>query len=238
MAKKVEPPKEEMAPAYFVQFSSLWCIMLGFFVMLLSLGSTQTGPGVEGIGEVRDAFGKGGGMGLMQFSRNVLFGKGDGNASSFRIRESAPPELTEVDSYIRGKLWQKGLANLSMLTVSASEDKLKVLLQIPVKLKSSSRLDPNTVVMLELLGEILLDLREYDFEVVAIDEGEGSHIERQRAAMRRAAMVARLLTDVSSLPENHVRAVGYSDSRYIEAYGMELVKGHILLSIEKSDLEK
>lgn len=235
MGKKVEPPKEEKAPAYFVQYSSLWCIMLGFFVMLLSLGNTQMVPGADGIGEVRDAFGKGGGLGLLPFSKNVLFGRSDGGSSSFRIRESAPQQLTEVDGYIRGKLWQKGLSNLSMITVVSSQNKLKVILQLPVSFTDRESLDSESISFLGMLGEVLLDLREYDFEIMAIDQSEGEAIPRQRKAMMQSSVVARFLTDILSLPQEHIKAVGYSDTRYTDAYGMDLVKGHVLLSIEKSN---
>jgi hypothetical protein len=233
MGKEVKKPKEELAPSYFVQYSALWCILLGFFVMLLSFGKTQMGPGADGLGEVRDAFGTGGGLGLMPFARNVLFGPGDKGASSFRIRESKPRQIVEVDGYIRGMLWQKGLSNLSMVSVVSSDDVSKVILQIPVSFKGHEHLKQESVKFLEMLGEVLLDLQQYNFEVMVVEEDGEDPIDRQRNAMLRAAVVARFLTEISSLPPEHVRAVGYSDTRYIDAYGMKHVKGHILISIEK-----
>lgn len=233
MGKEVKKPKEELAPAYFVQYSALWCIMLGFFVMLLSLGKTQMGPGADGLGDVRDAFGAGGGLGLLPFARNVLFGRGDGGASSFRIRESAPQEIAEVDGYIRGMLWQKGLSSLSMVTVMSADNISKVILQVPVSFRGNEHLGPESVKFLEMLGEVLLDLHQYDFEVMVVeDEGHDPSI-RQRNAMLRSAVVTRFLIDISSMPVERISAVGFSDSRYVDAYGMEHVKGHVLISIEK-----
>ncbi len=233
MAKEVKKPKEDLAPAYFVQYSALWCILLGFFVMLLSFGKTQMGPGADGLGEVRDAFGTGGGLGLLPFARNVLFGKGDAGASSFRIRESKPRQITEVDGYIRGMLWQKGLSSLSKITVVSSDHSSKVILQVPVSFRVDRHLEQESVKFLEMLGEVLLDLHQYTFEVVVVEEEGENPTDRQRSAMLRAAVVARFLTEISSLPSEQVSAVGYSDSRFIDAYGIKHVKDHILICIEK-----
>ncbi|QBG47365.1 hypothetical protein EGM51_08165 [Verrucomicrobia bacterium S94] len=233
MGRKIRKPKEELAPSYFVQFASLWCILLGFFVMLMSLGSTQMGPGTEGLGEVRDAFGTTGGLGLLPFARNALFGSRDGSASSFRIRKSAPNQTAEVDGYIRGMLWKKGLSNISMISVVHTHNSLTVILQIPVEFMRSDKLNRESVKLLEMLGEVFLSLREYEMEVIAVcDEGEDP-VFNQRQALLRAAVVARFLTETAGLLPEYVHAVGLSDTCLLDLHGIEHVKDHVLISIKQ-----
>lgn len=233
MARKVNRPKEELAPSYFVQYSALWCILLGFFVMLLSMGSTQMGPGADGLGEVRDAFGKTGGLGFMPYAKNSLFGRNDGGASSFRIRKSAPHQVAEVDGYIRGMLWKKGLSDISMISVVHSHNSSTVILRIPIGFLDNEQLNVESVKLLEMLGEVFLSLRKYDVEVMAVCDDAPDPVSCQRLAMLRAAVVARLLTEAAALVPDHVQAVGFSDKRLLELHGIDHVSGHVLISIKQ-----
>lgn len=235
MGKKVEPPKEELAPAYFTLYSALWCIMLGFFVMLLSLGNTQMGPGSDGVGQVRDAFGNAGGLGLLPFANNALFGRGDGGASSFRIRKSAPAEVTEMDSYIRGMLWKKGLSNISLISVVKDAGTTKVYLHLPLVFRNNQNLHTESVKVLEMLGEVFLNLSDYTIEVVAVGEEGKDRSALIRDGMKRASVVSRILSDTSGLPPQNICAVGYSDSKLLKANGIDHVKGYVLISIQQDD---
>jgi len=236
MGKKVEPPKEELAPAYFMQFSALWCIMLGFFVMLLSLGNTQKGPGQHGVGQVRDAFGTMGGLGMLPYAKNALFGRHDGGASSLRIRKSVPTQAVKMDGYIRGMLWKKGLSNVSMITVVESKNITKVVLRIPVVFRGDEHLEMKSVKLLEMLSEVFVTLSQYDIEVTVVCENDEGPIARQRSAMLQAAVVARFLTEAAMLDPGRVKAVGYSDSRFVVGHGIEHVNGYVLVSIEQENL--
>lgn len=235
MGRKVNKPKEELAPAYFVQYSSLWCILLGFFVMLLSLGSTQVGPGADGLGEVRDAFGSTGGLGLMSYAKNALFGRNDGGASSFRIRESAPNQVSQVDGYIRGMLWKKGLSDISMISVMHFRNSSTVILGIPVTFRGNEQLDAESVNLLEMLGEVFLSLRQYDVEVMAVCDDGPDPASCQRVALLRSAVVARFLTETAKLLPDRVVAVGFSDTQLLELHGIDYVKGHVLISIKQEN---
>lgn len=236
MGKKVEPPREELAPAYFMQFSALWCIMLGFFVMLLSLGNTQKGPGQHGVGQVRDAFGTTGGIGLLPYAKNALFGRNDGGASSLRIRQSVPTQAVKMDGYIRGMLWKKGLSSVSMITVVPTKNTTKVVLRIPVTFRGENHLSMESVNMLEMLSEVFVTLNQYDMEVTAVCENDEAPLARQRTAMFQAAIVARFLTEAAMLNPDRVKAVGYSDSRFVVGHGIEHVNGYVLVSIEQENL--
>ncbi|MDF7800934.1 hypothetical protein P4C99_15770 [Pontiellaceae bacterium B1224] len=233
MGRKVKKPKEELAPSYFVQFAALWCILLGFFVMLLSLGSTQMGPGADGLGEVRDAFGSTGGLGLLPYAKNSLFGSHDGGASSFRIRKSAPNQVAKVDGYIRGMLWKKGLTNVSMISVVHSHNSSTVILQIPVEFIGNEKLDRESVKLLEMLGEVFLSLREYDMEIMAVGDDAPDPASCQRQALLRSAVVARFLTEEADLLPDHVHAVGFSDTWVLDLHGIEHVNGRVLISIKQ-----
>ena len=235
MGKKVEPPPEELAPAYFMQFSALWCIMLGFFVMLLSLGNTQKGPGQHGVGQVRDAFGSTGGLGLLPYAKNALFGRNDGGASSLRIRQSVPSQAVKMDGYIRGMLWKKGLSSVAMINVIQSKNTTKVVLLIPVSFQGNKHLEMKSVKLLEMLSEVFVTLHQYNLEVTAVCENDEDPIERQRTAMFQAAVVARFLTEAAMLNPDRVETVGYSDSRFIEGHDIEHVKGYVLVSLEQEN---
>lgn len=234
MAREVKKPQEQLAPAYFVQYSSLWCIMLGFFVMLLSLGNTQKGPGVEGVGEVRDAFGTKGGMGLFAFAKNVIFGRNDGNSGSFRIRQNTDGGGVEGDNnYVLGLLRKQGFSDLSNLVMVETEFGTKLVMKLPVEFQGNDQIGRESVRLIEQLAEVLVNLREYDFEVMSVCDTGEDWAARQRTALRQSAVVARLLADTTALPVGRIKAVGYSDPRFIDSYGMDPVKGHVLIAIQK-----
>ena len=75
MGKRPDPPKEASAPSYFVQYAALWCLMLAFFVVLLSMGHQRTAEFKSGMGMIRDAFGLKGGMGILAFWRKASAGR-------------------------------------------------------------------------------------------------------------------------------------------------------------------
>ncbi|MBN2703549.1 MAG: hypothetical protein JXR23_04985 [Pontiellaceae bacterium] len=232
--KEVKKPKENLAPAYFVQYSSLWCIMLGFFVMLLSFGNTQMGPGTEGVGEVRDAFGTNGGAGLLNFAKNVIFGRNEGSSKSFRIRQSTSSRASGIDGYIRGLLKKQGLGDISNTVLLESEDGMRVILKVPVSFYENDRLEKDSIRFLERLAGIFIDLREYNIEVMALcssDEAAADDEAYQRRGMLRAAVVARFLIDAAAMSSDRVSAVGYSDKRVVARYGMEPVSECVLISI-------
>lgn len=235
MARKVKKPKEDLAPSYFVQYSALWCVLLGFFVMLLSLGHSRMGPGAEGLGDVRDAFGSTGGLGLLSFAKNVMFGKNDGGSSSFRIRQNTPSQPAEMDGYIRGLLKKQGLSGISNIVLVRSDNGLKVVIKVPVSFQGSDQLDQDSVKLLEQLAEVLVGLHTCNVEVMAVSDQGANQEEGQRKAMLRAAVVARLLTDAEALEPDHVQAVGYCDTRFVDRYGMKPVKGCVFISIQQGE---
>ncbi|MBN2164460.1 MAG: hypothetical protein JXR25_04785 [Pontiellaceae bacterium] len=233
MGKEVSKPKEQLAPAYFVQYSALWCVLLGFFVMLLSLGRTQRGPGVEGVGEVRDAFGTSGGLGLLAFAKNVVFGRNDGGSSTFRIRQNLTGGDDSMDGYVRGLLRKQGLSDISSMVLLETERGEKVILKLPVGFRSDDQLDQKSVKLLEQFSEVLVDLKECDLEVIAVCDDRADAQACKRGALMQSAVVARFLSDSASLIPERVKAVGYSDTSWVDVYGMEPVKGHVLIAIHR-----
>jgi hypothetical protein len=235
--KKVEPPKEDQAPAYFVMYSALWCILLGFFVMLLSLGKTQMGPGDSGVGEVRDAFGAKGGLGLLPYAKNVLFGEKDGGASSLRIVKSEPKRSFEADSYIRGMLMKKGLSDIALLSVQELQNTQKIVLQLPLRFRRYEQLEYKSVKLLEIFGEIIFNLKDYQFEVMVLNLDDPDLELCQRRAMLKAAVVSRFLAETSGLSPQYFHAVGYCDSRYMQIYGIDDVNDQVLIAIQRRKLD-
>ena len=233
MAKEVEKPKEELAPAYFTLYSALWCVMLGFFVMLLSMGHEQSGLGAKGYGDIRDAFGTKGGFGLLAFANNVIHGNNQGGSSSFRIRQSSAGGEEGVDGYIRGLLRKQGLSDISNFVVIESEHGSKVVLKLPVSFRNDEYLSEKSVDLLERFAEVLVDLRQFNMEIISVCDDRAGPDECTRGAMLNAAVVARFLSDVAALDPDRVKAVGYSDSRWVDVYGMDPVKGYIMIAINR-----
>lgn len=233
MAAKFKPPKEEQAPAYFAMYSSLWCILLGFFVMLLSLGDTQKGAGVAGVGEVRDAFGTSGGAGLLPFAKNTLFGSGDGKSSSLRIVHAAKADKGVPLDYIRGMLWRKGLEDISMVSVHESLNGQKVTLSLPVSYRGDSYLEADSIRLLKRLGEVIFNFQDYEFEVKVVCTATANAVFDQKTATQRAVVVSRFLKEVAGLPAERLHAVGYSDNRFLARYGIEHVNERVLITISR-----
>ena len=234
MGRKVEKPKEELAPAYFMQYSALWCIMLSFFVMLLTMGKEQSGGNDSGVGAVRDAFGSQGGLGLKSFAKNA-FGKGDAQHASLRIIRKKEAPSYDMDGFVRGMLSSKGLTDVSMWVIETESGAPEVVLSLPIEYVSDTRLTLNSVRVLEILGEVIFHLTDHQFDcIMHVDEG-GDILAEQKRAMLRTAVVARFISEGCGLPPGAVRAVGYSDSRYLEAHGINNVSGKLLLSIRHPD---
>ena len=233
MAKEVKRPKEELAPAYFVQYSALWCIMLGFFVLLLSLGESQTGPGEAGVGAIRDSFGVSGGLGLLPFSKNSFLGDADEASSSLRIVRKEPETMTfSMDGYVRGMLSERGLSDLSLWIIEEDVDNPKVVIGLPVRFRDDMHLESESVRMLEVLSEVVFHLTGHQFYcMMYLDEGP-TRFAAQKKAMLRSAVVARFITEACSMPEGAIGFVGYHDNRYLAARGIENVSGVVLLSIQ------
>lgn len=232
MAREVKKPKEDLAPAYFSQYAALWCILLGFFVMLLSLGNTQAGPGAAGLGDVRDAFKGIGGLGMLPFSQNSLFRKGDPSGSSFRISHSAVPTEYSIDGYIRSMVSQKGLSNISIAVLNEDPGSTKVVLIVPVAYRDDTHLTPDSVALLEVLGEVVFNLSGHEFQIMSLCPDDPNPENGQKRAMLRSAVVARFLTEICTLPPDHVHAVGYSSTHFLKKYGIEDVKGKVLIGIQ------
>ena len=96
-------------------------------------------------------------------------------------------------------------------------------------------LDRESAKLLEMLGEVFISLREYDIEIMAVREDAADPASCQRVAMRRAAVVARFLTDAATLLPERVQAVGFSDTQLLEMSGIEPVNGHVLISIKQEN---
>lgn len=238
MAKEVKKPKEELAPAYFVQYSALWCILLGFFVMLLSLGNKQQGPGSAGVGQVRDAFGTTGGVGLLPFARSVLFGPDSKDAGNLRVTGAGQQGEDEVVGYIRGLLWKKGLENISMVDVHETLNGRKITLSLPIQYRGEAHLDPESVQLLKRFGEVVFNLSDYEFEIKAVCEESAEILQDQRSATLKAAVVARFLKESAGIPPERLHAVGYSNKRFLQKYGIKNVNERILITISReSDVE-
>jgi hypothetical protein len=171
-------------------------------------------------------------MGMLPFSKNSMFGKGNGTGSSFRIRRSGLPREYDIDGYIRGMFSQKGLSSIAISVIHEDAGSVKVVLSVPVIYRDDMHLDPESVQLLEMLSEVIFNLSNHDFEIMAFCEDDVDLEVCQKRAMLRSAVVARFLTEVCALPSERVHAVGYSSTHFLRQYGMENVNGKVLICIQ------
>ncbi len=228
MGKKPEPPKEAGAPVYFVQYSALWCLMLAFFVVLLSMGHERTAAFKSGMGFIRDAFGLKGGLGMLQFWRKTTQGHGDNNPSVKK-----PKEEGDVIGFFKGMLWKEGLSSVTILQTRFDERGVSITLATPVKFEDeSASLDRDSQQFLSRLGAVLFNVPEMVIGVYCM-ETAGEEEARSLLATERSAAITRYLQDEARLPANRLEAVGYAHQKYLTALGTNPVEQVVLFSLRK-----
>jgi hypothetical protein len=233
MSKRPEPPKEAMAPAYFVQYAALWCLMLAFFVVLLSMGHQKTAEFKSGLGAIRDAFGLKGGLGMMPFWRKSTEGHGDNNPST-----SKPKEKGDIIGNFKGMLWKEGLSSVDILQTKFDDRGVSITINTPVKFQDgSAALSREDRGFLSRMGTILFNLPDTVITVECLmNEGAGDADLLQ--ATQRSTTITRYLMDECKIPENRIDSVGYSDHRYLTALKSNQWNQAVIFSIRKLNPEK
>ena len=228
MGKKVEPPKEAGVPAYFVQYAALWCLMLAFFVVLLSMGHERTAEFKSGMGLIRDAFGLKGGFGMMQYWRKSSQGYGDNNPQSSKSKEDG-----DIIGYFKGMLWKEGLSSVSIMQTRFDDRGISITLASPLNFDTNSAvLGRDAQLFLNRMGGVFYNLTEAVVTVECLDT-QGREDARSLLATERAVAISRYLRDECQLPGNRIEAIGYSHQKYLTALGTNQPGQVVLFSIRK-----
>ena len=198
------------SPAYMAQFTALMTILLAFFILLNVLADSKESGFKDGIGEIRNAFGKMGGLGVFSYT---FAGKGAAHAP-------APPTPTEAENKESG--FDKELVRGDGGQGSSDADTEKKVsptylrYRLPVTFPRGKS-KPNSAIMTKLdqigLGLALFEAR-MDIKCFSLDTGN-FEFDRNLAAKRAANILAYLNAKYSIAFEN-MTSSGYGDKRYFE----------------------
>jgi hypothetical protein len=231
MGRKIEKPKDPQAPAYFVQYAALWCIMLAFFVVLLTMGHERTNAYKAGVGFIRDAFGLKGGLGMFIFWRKSTEGRGDQLPQPQRLKQDEKGDLV---AYVKGMLWKEGLSSVSILHTEFDDRGVSVTIAAPVQfVEDSAVLDRPSCQFLSRVGGIFYNLPDCVFTVMCTVTNAGGADADLRLATQRSAAVVRFFNEQCRIARSQLDATGFSHDRYLRKMSADGRINPVLLSIRK-----
>ncbi|HBA84882.1 MAG TPA: hypothetical protein DCZ95_12380 [Verrucomicrobia bacterium] len=235
MSKKPEPPKEPQAPAYFVQYAALWCLMLAFFVVLLSMGHERTADFKAGVGAIRDAFGLKGGLGMMAFWRKSTSGLGDNNPTAIRKKKE---EEGDIVGNFKGMLWKEGLSSVDILQTQFDDRGISITLSTPLRFASKSAvLDREMRSFLNRIGTIFFAMPDTVITIGCLTDDGADNDDLLRAAERSTA-ITRYFIDECMIPGTRLDAVGYSHHTYLQGLNSNQWSQAVIFSIRKLKEER
>lgn len=219
--KKREPPAEEGAPAYMAQFTSLMTILLAFFIVMLTMGQEKASRyNMEGFGLIRDsAFGlRGGGLGVLNYMRAVLQGNPDIDAAR---RGAETPEDSHL-GHVRGDFDRDQMDAEGIVHTEIQDWGHSVRVATPIAFADGGwMLSSEGRQFLDKIGDVLYNLEGYQVTVACYEAAGADPRAARMAASRRALAVVNYLERQKRVPRDMLRAVGYSDPRYM-AFGDEI----------------
>ncbi len=211
--KKREPPKEEGAPAYMAQFTSLMTILLAFFIVMLTMGTEKVSQyNMEGFGHIRDsAFGlRGGGLGVLPYLRMAFRGHPD----VVRTREEDPED--RLLGYERGEFDRDQMDAEGIVRTELQDWGNSVRIASPVAFPDNDWVaGPESRKFIDGIGDVFYNLKGYIVTVASYQAPGDDPTGARRLAARRAMAVANYLERRKRVPRAMLRAVGYCSPRYM-----------------------
>jgi len=229
MAVKKDAPADSEAPAYFAQYASLWCIMLAFFAMVMTMGSTKSSEFQKGMGAIRNAFGLKGGVGIMPFVNTIK--EGWLGVDSVNPLAGSLELDQDVAGYIKGALWREGFPGGNVLNVDVTEYGTDVNVQLPVQFEPGTRrMSGDSRQVLDAIGGVLMGLNDWGVVVCCVSRDGHDESSSKRLAIDRAIALDRYLQKTYKIPGSRIFALGYNDYSYIKGMSKsELAQATLLL---------
>lgn len=205
MAGKKKP---EGAPAYMALYTTLMIVLLGFFIVMNSLSQEREAGFHDGIGDIKNAFGLEGGIGLLQFR---LFNFGDGFIPLARRMKKSGGRAGFRDSILAGR----GGGGMIDEDTDARDAGEYIRISVPFRFQGDSDVLPSQMAeYFKVAGMGLAGFDDVEF-VIRVFCGESTLEDRnRRLATRRAAAISRYLNRACMIPAAQMCAVGYSSMRY------------------------
>ncbi len=235
MAIKKEAPQEEGAPAYFAQYAALWCILLSFFVMVLSMGKQKNAEFQRGIGQIRNAFGVQGGLGLSPFVHTIKAGWL--GVDSVHTPPASSAQKQDVAGYLKGLLWREGFPKGNILNVDVTDAGTDVIVQTPILFEAGTRrMTGEAQQAIEAVGAVLMDLYEWETIICCVSRDGDDLPASKRLAFERAIALDRYMQKTYSIPGSRISALGCSDYSHIKGMADSELDQAVLLLLHKKRL--
>jgi len=210
MARERPEPKPEGAPAYMAQFTALMTILLAFFITMLTLGQARTSQyKSSGFGYIKNAFGTGGGVGLLPFWRSMMkkypkINKNTQDSKDARflgyMKGSFQSDRFDADGIGGTEVEKRGYS---------------------IRITSDVMFDPGRLVLtsdarafLDRMAGVFANLPNHVLTACCYSSTGDSKKDHTLAA-ERAAVIARYLEEQGRIPRHRIRSVGYAHERYI-----------------------
>ena len=194
---------EQGAPAYMAQFTALMTILLAFFICMLSLGQTRKAEYLDGVGDVRDAFGMRGGLGLMPYWKVIKnrYPELDGEPDN---------EKRNLIGYRRGTFRSGAVGLAQAIRGRLQQPHRSVRIMTPIRFAAGRAvLDADARAYLSSLGQVAFAMSNCQLTICcyARADAEGTI---SLSAMRAAA-ISRYLAEACGLPQESLSGIGYAD---------------------------
>jgi chemotaxis protein MotB len=230
-----KPPKEDQAPAYMTMYASLWCIMLAFFVTLLSMGQQRTEEFKEGLGQIQNAFGREGGFGLLQFMRGHRMTRPGANLDSRREDTADPQDRAELIGFFKNMLWREGLSSVAILDVKVDSGGANVILQTPIEFQADyANLSMEDRKFLNKIGAIFYNRSDLSIRVDCYTRPSEDDSNDMILALERASAVTRYLAGECRISENRLSSLGYGSTRFMLYLPETNIQQTVVFSVRKA----
>jgi flagellar motor protein MotB len=200
-------------PAYMGQYTSLMIIILAFFILLQSMSTTQESGFQKGIGQVKNAFGLTGGMGLFQF---ISSGSGGADVPNPHGTGDKSRQGTH-ENIIRG---EGGVGNTSADVEDSDKGRY---LQVDVPIEFPEFKTFLTPEIKRTLDKFKVGFILYDYKLmIKCYSSEYNDFEKDNhLALQRAANIMRYIHETAGISYSRMEALGNSSTRYYNVNGSE-----------------
>lgn len=203
--------KKDGAPAYMALFTTLMILLLAFFIVLSTMTTEQESGFRSGIGDVKDAFGTVGGLGLLSYDL-------------FRISRSAVPvprgEVEDSGEVGFHRSLVEGSGGGGNTEAKPEKEPMPEYLRVPIPFAFDPGSDVLPVDMANYLDVTGTGFAVFDVQVtVRSASTEFGQVSDEDLALRRALAIVRYLHRSCGVPFERMQAVGYGSSRYLGAVG-------------------
>jgi len=214
MAEKRAKP--EGSPQYMGLFTSLMTVLLAFFIILNSMADVQESGFNSGIGDVKNAFGLTGGVGIMKFNLRIV-----GNGVIKEAAEHMDP-YGEVGFHEETMKGEGGPGNIDQ-PIEDFNKAIYLRIKIPYKFqKGSYSISTEMAGFFDLVGMgfELFDLK-FDVRVFCKENRLDKTIPKIEAikadetlAIKRAFFILLYMQQDSGISYQKMNAIGYGNTRY------------------------